>query len=55
MIFRLYCCKHSSGGAEVYHRSNEIQCAIDIKNCRYKYRIIHISTEIILQKKNLTS
>lgn len=43
------------GGAEVYHRSNEIQCAIDIKNCSYKYRIIHISTEIILQKKNLTS
>ena len=30
------------------HRSNEIQCAIDIKNYHYKYRNIQISTEIIL-------
>ena len=27
------------------HRSNEIQCAIDIKNYHDKYRIIQISTE----------
>ena len=35
-------------GRKMCHRSNEIQCAIDIKNYHYEYRIIQITTETIL-------